>query len=270
MENRSLKTTAAARLETENLISIFLLGKDHRASMVAADSSMVVLQRFTHRDITLEEYAERRYLSELRSRVPESNYAPLEYLATRPYTSFSDLNLYSRIVSMNPGTVDRLTVRHARSLQSRDFKQGNFLIVGSPRSNPWGTLFEPFLNFRFRYLSDKQRSMIVNANPRPGEAEGYLSHAPGEVSGEAYALVALVPNLGANGAVMLIAGTSSEATEAAGEFALDPATPAALRKRLGVTDLSCVESFQLVLQTSAIGGASRGAVVLAHRAKLTN
>jgi hypothetical protein len=268
MEVRALRS-APVRSGPENLVGLFLLDSERHAQMVTADSSLVMFQRFVHRGVTVQEYSERKYLADLSTTLPDpDNLAYWEYLLARPYTSYADLSLYSHIVNVNPDATGRLTLRHARSLQSREFKEGNFLLAGSPRSNPWVALFEPQLNFRFEYQNGRVRNGIVNVKPRQGEGPYYLSQAPSDVSGEAYAIVSLIPNLGGNGRVMIIAGTTSEATEAAGEYALDPATPAALRGRFHLRDLRQIETFELLLRTNAIGGTAQGATLLADRVKL--
>jgi len=268
VENHALRSEAAPGwMKTENLVGALLLNPDRRVCMVVDDSSLVILQRFAKGSITVQQYAERNYLAG--APLPNPELRPLwEYLLTRPYTSIADLNLYSRIVAANPRAIDRISIRHARSLQSRDFKQGNFLIVGSPRSNPWTSLFNQQLNFRFEYQLGQSRTSVVNVNPRPGESPLYISQAAGEESGEGYALVSVTSNLGGNGVVLLIGGTSSEATEAAGEYALDAGLTNELHRRFQVNDLRKIQSFQLLLRTSAIGGTAQDATIVADRVQL--
>jgi hypothetical protein len=63
---------------------------------------------------------------------------------------------------------------------------------------------------------------------------------------------------------VLIAGTDMAATEAASEFATNP-WPAALAETFGMPALSTGASFEVLLETSAAGGAARDARVVASR-----
>jgi hypothetical protein len=73
-----------------------------------------------------------------------------------------------------------------------------------------------------------------------------------------------VPNLNSTGRVLLIAGTTIEATEAATEFFLDGQAGQSLTGVLG-RQPSEGNGFEILLETTAIGGTARNSRIIAHR-----
>ena len=60
----------------------------------------------------------------------------------------------------------------------------------------------------------------------------------------------------------------AEATEAAAEFLLSPASVQAMVERLGVPDLQAVRTFEALLETLSAGGTARASRIVVHRASL--
>src|SRR5258708_27977784 len=94
----------------------------------------------------------------------------------------------------------------------------NFILLGSPRSNPWSNLYNDRLDFRFEYDPKTGKEVIRNAHPRPGEPPAYVETAPGWATGESYAVVAFLKNLDQSGQVLFIAGQTAEGTPAPGKL----------------------------------------------------
>jgi hypothetical protein len=89
----------------------------------------------------------------------------------------------------------------------------------------------------------------------------------GDAHRQFHAILAMVPNLGHSGNVLMVSGSSMEATEAAGLFALDPASLKVLAQ-LGA-DPAKLESFELVLRIGAIQGSPyEGPALVASRTTL--
>jgi hypothetical protein len=116
----------------------------------------------------------------------------------------------------------RMKTQTARSLQMGSFKtDDHFILLGSPRSNPWGELFADQLDFEFARDPTLNREIIRNKRVQSGEQAAYVPTAGGWDTGHAFAIVALVGNPGQTGKVLLLAGTNAEGTEAAGRFVTD-------------------------------------------------
>ena len=136
----------------------------------------------------------------------------------------TDVRLVQRLFRLNADHWDKVSIRSAKITQIQDFKHGNSILLGSIRSNPWDGLFEPAMKFHFEYDEQAHAAYIRNLQPENGEQSIYRAAGPGQ-SGDCYSVIALVPNLRKTGYALVIAGTTGEGTEAAGEFIMNPASP---------------------------------------------
>jgi hypothetical protein len=243
-----------------------LFNKDQETFIVCADSAIVVAQTILHRSISLEEY-----LVHDLSGKPASSSADLNSFAQSlihgrrwQITDMTDARLIQRLGRLNQDHWDKVGVHYARTTQVQDFKNGNSILLGSIRSNLWNSLFEPALNFHFDFDEHARTAFIRNLSPRPGEQPVYIAAPPGE-SGESYSLVALVPNLRHTGNVLIIAGTTAESTEAAGEFVMNNATSSALLSKLSRQNKDRMPYFEVLLKSGTLSGVAKNAEVVADR-----
>jgi hypothetical protein len=103
-------------------------------------------------------------------------------------------------------------------------------------------------------LDSARRGMFRNRSPRSGERPFYAMSSDSGESGRAFAQVAFVPNLNGQGHAVLIAGTTAEGTEAAGEFILDPARTGAAFRSMKIDRSGSPRSFEILLEVNAIAG----------------
>ena len=126
-------------------------------------------------------------------------------------------------------------------------------------------LFEDRLTFRFEFSDGAVPARIVNTKPQQGESAVYQTEGRNggsrRASRRAFARIALVPNLNHTGRVLLLSGTTIEATEAAAEFFLDERAAETLKATLG-SHPSEGTGFEVLLETSSIGGTARNARVI--------
>lgn len=245
------------------LMDLLVTSPKQQTQVVVIDSALVLFQSFAGRDVGLEEYAGRTYLSELDSSGKALPDISRKLLSSRQITSFADVEIASA-VSREYGAAYPIRIRHARSMNVRDFKSdNNFLLIGSPLADPWAALFEGTLNFRFENHANSW-PLIRNLHPRPGERSTYGTDSYDE-AGAQYARIAVLHNHSGFGRVALIAGTSMEGTEAAGEAFLDPQFADSLVRLFGVDQIKRMPDFEVVLQTEGVGGAGYGARILATR-----
>jgi hypothetical protein len=148
-----------------------------------------------------------------------------------------------------------MEVHTARSLHLADFKtEDNFVILGSPRSNPWVGLFQNQLDFSFEFDQARKQEFIRNKRPGKEESSTYVPTAGGWDTGQAYAIVALVGNPNQTGQVLLIAGSNAEATEAAGKLATNVTLLAQTLKNHGIDPKGPTRHFEILLQVSTLAG----------------
>ncbi len=246
------------------LMDSLVANPKQQTQVVVIDSAFVLFQSFAGKDIGLEEYAGRTYISEPTFTDRLLSGSSRQLLGSRQITSFADVEIASAI-SRDYGAVYPLRIRHARSMNVRDFKgDNNFLLIGSPLADPWTALFDRTLNFQFQNHANSW-PVIRNRHPHAGERPAYGSTGSYDEAGPQYARIAILHNPSGSGRVALIAGTSMEGTESAGESFLDPSFAGSLIKLFGVDRVKHLPDFEVVIQTEGVGGAGYGARILATR-----
>jgi hypothetical protein len=234
------------------------------ARIVLTDANFTLHRSFERRSMTLAEYVSLKWLQDLREREPMA--LPLTGIQ---YTSVVSAKTAARVSSLLEKAGCAAFIYGSRQLQISDFKEERPLILlGAAPSNPWVELFIDKLNFvPYVYINQDASQTWKNRSPLPGEPREYVASRNAESPATAYALIALLPNLGNKGPVMIIAGTSAEATEAAGEFVVDiPRLTEELRKR-GIDPNSRPKHVELLLKVISISQGPRQFDVVAHRVR---
>jgi hypothetical protein len=151
----------------------------------------------------------------------------------RQHTTVGDLAILRSLYDALPGMYERIQVVSARHFHQRQLETANAILVGGAVANPWVELYDEALSFRlvqehrFGPKDVRPRVCVRNLKPGPGEQELYLND--GAVS---YGVLACLPNTGGSGNVIILAGASLEATEAASEFVFSAEKASELAKRL--------------------------------------
>jgi hypothetical protein len=191
-----------------------MLQENRQLRIVFSDPDIVALQGVFHSQISLADYADHRY-------VPAAHApARIESLFRGNNVPAVDADFASRIATfLSPAPVRNY---RARQLESGDFRtDDNFLLLGSPLSDPWVHLFQDQLDFEFRYDAALREEVIYNKQPAAGENAIYAPTAPGWGTGQAFAIVALLVNPNQSSHIMILAGSNAAATEAAGKLVTD-------------------------------------------------
>jgi len=260
-----LASTAPSAPERSAIWSL-LFNNAQQTFVVCADSTLVVAEWILHRSIRLDEYLARdpapssSLLNDVGSLADSLAFSRQRW----QFTDITDVRLVQRLYRLNADHWDKVTVRSARTAQIQDFKNGNSILLGSNRSNLWDGLFEPTLNFRFVYDEQTRSAMISNQNPRPGEQASYRAARPGE-TGDSYAIVAMAPNLRHNGSVLIIAGSTAESTEAAGEFIMNSSTSSGFLNGLMKRNKNKLPYFEVLLRSGTLAGIAKNAEIVADR-----
>ncbi len=226
--------------------------------IIAADSSLVLTQDIAGKIVPLADYFNRKYAEDLQG--PE---VPL--IVSRPYTSLADVLVTSEILQTALAQQRRILVRYARDLQMRDLENNNLIFLGSSYSDPWIREFDGEREFGLGVDGPSRRLYFFNKSPHPGEAKRYYSGGQTGNTDETYGLVTFLPNLRNSGNVLILEGTNSEGTEAAGDFITDPHYASNIRQYLGSSGGKSLPYFQLLLKTTVLDGAPTKLRVIAHR-----
>ena len=236
--------------------------------LIFCDTSIEMLQEYLHNSISLSDYANRRLLSNLGSLRPDAKRAA-SMLGGADFTVTTapvDLGISVTIFEMAQPYFHHLRVRSARELHFRDFKNdGNFILLGSPRSNPWTGLFQDQLDFYFAYDATRKSEVCYNRHPKAGERSVYVPTAMGGGTGEAFAIAAFIGNPDQNGNILILAGSNAEGTEASAKFATDLNLLSRTLQKYGVDPTALPSHFEALLRlTTMAGSPNRFEVIALH------
>jgi hypothetical protein len=221
------------RIEISNPILRMIFPPNATVNIVLADASLVTLQNLIGSDISIAEYLDQHYPDHILARTSDTELRSiLHTLTTSRYTSLNDADIAGRCTYWGSQQGANVFVRYARYMHVRDFEQGNFVVVGSRRGNPWVSLFESHLNFYFEQDPQTHLFHFRNRNPRPGELSTYNFATEQGGSNIGYVDVAVLPNLAGNGSVLLINGFSSETNDAASNLIFMKALPPEINRAL--------------------------------------
>jgi hypothetical protein len=250
-------TSSRARL---SLLGSLVMTSSHATQFIMDDYAFVLMHSAANRHLTLEDYAARAYVGE--EFIPTHDPAFLrlwKLLSTRYLVSLGAAAAAEDALRAVPQQ-QKLLIRHARNIVPREFKQGNFILFGSPPNNPWAELFEDRLNFQ------KSPSGFINRHPLAGEQPAYNTQRSLNInSGTGYARLAFLPNSSGDGFILLLTGVNMVTSEAAAEYASDPARVAELLKITGAASVEKIPHFEVLLQTSAVDTTPKDVRVIAYR-----
>jgi hypothetical protein len=242
-----------------------LIGNAKDTLIVTSDSSLVLIEDLRRQQISLDDYATGRYMVQPKAVGADPVRQELiNILLKRRYTNAAETGIAGQIIQHNNWGTQKVILRSGHGVQLSDFKDHNAILFGSPMSNPWMRLFSEKLNFQLD-MDQAWRGMIRNRSPRAGEQPVYAMTTNAGESGRAYALVALVPNVNGEGYVLMIAGTTAEGTEAAGEFITDPVRSSATLKAMGIDPSGPTRCFEILIEARAIAGSASQSSILASR-----
>lgn len=245
---------------TKALWSGFLLDTSRGTDVVLSDASFQLLEAIQNRNFTLDEYMDRSFIDHVQAQVQDSRpeiQTALRLIASKNFGNSSEFRLAMRIHTLDPnGNV--IHIYNARDYSSSLVTQDNVILIGSQYSNPWQQLFNGQLNFVAEKPDYKgSRGPFLNKAPKAGELALYDS-----TDAVGYCAVAYLPNPSSNSKVILIQGSSSEATEAGGDFLLSEDQLVAFEKLLHATTLPY---FEVLLKTTQARGTPITATVAAYR-----
>jgi hypothetical protein len=221
--------------------------------VITSDPNIAEIQGFTGGQITLSDYANHNYIPDLRLLTPEQRRF-CQVILRGDKDSAVDTSIVMAVSQLAQSASSKIAVHGARSIQIADMRSdANFILLGSPRSNPWSNLYNNRLDFRFDYDPKTGKEVIRTVHPRPGELPAYIETAPGWATGQSYAILAFLKNLDQSGQVLWVAGQTAEGTEAAGELVSDLPKLEATLKKCGIRP-SASDHFEILLRLNTLAG----------------
>jgi hypothetical protein len=140
------------------------------------------------------------------------------------------------------------TLKRSRLVTWDEAKLRNLVFVGAASQN--GALQDLPSTPDFAVdLDGNNKGFILNRHPHPGEPQSFIPSSPNDE----YAIVASIPGIQPNLRTAVFTGLTTNGTQAAVEFACDPADIRQLSDRVGQTG-GTLKPFEAVLHIKLSGG----------------
>jgi hypothetical protein len=237
-----------------------LFRSPHPIRLITSDPTIAVLARTAGTQIPLVDYENHNYPAERYSLTPESR----QFLVWGDWTGPGDLQTAVNIAELAQSHSRQINVQSASKTRLQDLKtDDNFIFLGSPRSDPWVSLFNDWLDFQFLPVDAPQKEVIRNVRPRPNEQSIYAQNWKTGIPGETFAIIAFVQNPDQDGQVLILAGVSGLGTNVAGRLVTDPPRLSLALQKCGNPPSGPLRHFELLLRVTAMAGSSRGFEVMA-------
>jgi len=257
--------SGAAPVPVSELPWSVIFNPAHSAHLITSDPGIVNVQELTGSQLSVSDYANRKYIPEPNTLTPdEIRFSRILLGGDSSSAASVDTPIAVGIATLARNSSSRLDVYAARSFRFADLKtDDNFIFLGSPRSDPWMSLFNDQLDFQFSFDKASGQEFIRNVRPRQNELAAYYPTAPGWATGQSFGIVALVQNPDQDGHVLLLAGANGEGTEAAGKLVTDLPRLSSILKSCGLTSSARAAHFELLLRFNAMAGSASNIDVVA-------
>jgi hypothetical protein len=243
-----------------------LFGFQLSTKLITSDPNIAEVQSLTGQTVTLSDYANQRYVPDAEKVPPQLMNLSTEILR-RDQAAAVDTGVAVNIAEWrDQAKAGRLTIQSARTLRFSDLlKDGNFILLGSPRSNPWTLFYSDHLDFRFVFDQGSGQEIVENLHPHDGESSRYVPTAMGFATGQSFAVASYLRNPDHLGHVLLVAGANAEGTEAVSDLITDSAALSAVMSRCGLPRTTPIPNFQLLLRLSTmVGSPGHSEVIACH------
>jgi hypothetical protein len=238
---KSRRTPSANESFTSSKLSSFMARHGGKVAIVLPDTSLLLIQKILDLEIPLETYAQTSYPQSLSLQTKDPRLQKALYLlGIVRTTTLDEAQVGVDFIQMFNRDGLQGEIRYARDLHIRDLGEGNYILIGNQRSDPWVTLFTGRCNFRFVGNPPGKNYLFQNVHPSPGEPAQYVPiDSPQEITN--YVDITLTPNLTDSGYVLLIIGSDVPANEAAARFLMGGDLPDFIKSRLQQQNLRTLE-----------------------------
>jgi hypothetical protein len=242
-----------------------VIPQNRHTHFIFCDPELVSIQKLSGHTISLSDYANQHYWPAPELMTPEQNWLANSGTFRGVNVSSVDTTILLEIAGLGfRHPLHDVDTHTARGVRLADFKtEDSFVLLGSPRSNPWVQLFQNQLDLTFEFDEARKAEYIRNKRPASGESPTYVPTAAGWDTGQAYGIIALVGNPNQSGQVLILAGSNAEATEAAGKMATNVKLLSQTLKNHGIDPGGPARHFEILLQVSTMAGSSNTFDVIA-------
>jgi len=259
VDNVRLRLAAASQNPASDRFLSRTFGNGHPAKIVISDGAMLNLNDLQTHLVTPQEYRTEGFVVRLlgNNAISVEGREMRRHLFDMNLTTLQDAQVASQMYQRLTALRIPANIVFARDFRFQPQVQENLILVGHKKANPWAALFEERLNFQYRWDSSTAKASITNRAPAAGEQAEY----PVSFGVESYAVLALLPKPGGEGAVMLLEGGDMGSPLAAAAMVCRDDRIAELRSRLGETS----PWFEVLMRTRLAGNAVVASEIIAHR-----
>ena len=231
--------------------------------VVYADTSFALWQDLNGKTLDLGDYLNRKYYDEKGNK--------LFNVVMRRVTSPADMTLSVHLATLAEQFGGQENPQFARDVEAAFFHQGNVVLIGSHRSNPWVSVYEPNLNFTLDQDPHSGAPLFRNRTPQAHEdatygiPDMYDTQRSEEKTYPSYGVVALLRGCGDHGLTVLVEGLNTQATQAAGDMVTDPQRLDSLLQSIGHKPGTSVAPFEALFQVISLPGGYDNPRVIAYR-----
>jgi hypothetical protein len=215
--------------------------------IVLDDAALALYQELSGTTVTLSNYFDRTYLRSLPNHDAES-------IVLRRQTSVSSANLLWKLMPFTGAGKQSPTLRFARDYTFRDLRANNAVLLGNSRSNPWIEPFETKLGLRWTF--DRSAGTYYPVDSWTGDRKYQAAETR-----EGYCSIALVPNLGQTGNVLIVGATGGSAFNAGIDFLADEDAMRMLRSKLPGSGPGVFPAFEALIKVRGRGGLPKDATI---------
>lgn len=226
----------------------------HATFLVTCDPNIAEIQGLTGLSISASEYANQQYLPQPGSLPPDVMRIIRDVLRGDKAANV-DTPIVASVAALAQANAEKISVRPARELRLADLDtDNNFIFLGSPRSNPWTSLFSEQLDFKIIFDKASHQEIILNQHPHIGEPMVFVPTAKGFATGNSFAVISFVQNPNHAGQILMLAGANAEGTKAAGELVTDMRNLSTALDHCGIHTSDPVQHFQILLRLQTMAG----------------
>lgn len=241
----------------------FFVHPNDELRVVTADTGFGLWQDISGQNLNLGDYLSHKYLQN-----PDDK---LREVAVRRATSPADVTISLKLSALARQFGGHINELYARDINTHTLQNGNIVVVGSHRSNPWIEVFESQLNFVVDRNKRTGAPFFRNKAPRPSETAIYSIPAMLDANGaeqkeiDSYGVIALVKECNGRKRAVLLEGLNMEATEATGEVVADPQLLGNLLHYIGHQPGTDVAPFEALIRVTSLPGGYANPEVIAYR-----
>jgi len=262
-QNRSMRKASNLWEGKPALASFWgdFLSFHQQTDVVLPDDSLSLITDLVHHPISLGDYLDRNYMREVQaSDLSSDRKFDLDQVYSHNLITFGGVRAAQQMLGQVPSSSPtHLTL--SRYYTADAIKRNNVILIGGKKANPWVHLFDDQMNFVTDFDNGRSAAFVADLHPRPGEQARYeVSYEPNALVG--YSVIGYLPNPGHTGNAIILAGTDSDATDAAAEFLTSEDD---LEKFENVLHVKSLPYFEVLLKTSRLSGTSLSSELLAYR-----